>query len=161
MSEPRIPDHVTGVIPAAKGELTFHVVTEKEWAELDAHWAQEAKDEAKRKAYLDACTHDWHLYTEHPNERDPKYTGPTIEIFCNACHGNVTEVYGRFLDMVCLEFDDVVIQDGRHNLTDQMVTAPIAISTWSGQYVTDYGMEHDWGIDLEVRGPAVYKDIEP
>ena len=31
----------------------------------------------------------------------------------------------------------------------------------SGESMTDYGMEHDWGIEVDARGPVEYKEIEP
>lgn len=146
--------------PIVKQGLTFRVVTREEWAELDAHWAQEAKELEVRKAVLDACTHDWYLYTEHPNAHGPGHTGHTVEIFCESCHGSVTEVYGDCLDLVYLEFDDVIIDGGRHNLTDRLATVPVDITTWSSKRWTDYGYEYDWGIEVEVLGSAQYKEIE-
>ena len=137
--------------------LVFRVITEEEWADLDALWAEEAKEEEQRRAWLAACTHEWYLYTDWP-ERD--LVGPTIEIWCHSCHGRASEVYGECLDLICLEFDDVVISNGRHNLIDRIATVPVTISTWSGSSMTDYGMEHDWGIEVDTRGPAEYKEID-
>ncbi len=147
--------------PLVKQGLTFRVITEEEWADLEAHWAQEAKELEARNAVLDACAHDWYLYTEDPDTWPPEHTGPTIEILCDGCHGSVTEVYGDCLDMVYLEFDDVIISDGQHNLTSRLATVPVDITTWSSEHWTDYGTEYDWGLQVDALGPAQYKEIEP
>ena len=152
---------VTGVISPAQKGLTFRVITNEEWAELDALWAEEVKEEEQRKAVLAACEHDWRLYLNDPEAAGPENADPNIEIWCERCHGNANEVYNYFLDQVYVEFDDVVVSYGRHDLVGRTATVPITIETWSCRNWTDYGWEWDAGVEIDTCGPAEYQDIEP
>ena len=132
--------------------IELRVMTDEEIAVAEAGAAVCAAEHAEHERQVQACVeargaHAWELYLYDPE--DDVY----VALHCEHCPADTNDLYPDGTDMLHAEFDEVIVEAGRHNSPIGLIV-PVEAEIWSSKHWTDYGWEYDAGVEIWARGPA-------
>jgi hypothetical protein len=132
--------------------IEFREMTEEEIAAAEVSGKLWAAEHAEHQRLVRACVeahgvHAWELYLYDPED------DAFVALYCEHCPADTNDLYPDGTDMLYAEFDDVIVDAGRHNSPVGLIV-PVEAEIWSLKHWTDYGWDYDAGVEIWARGPV-------